>query len=282
MQEQESIERRYARALVAEHHGTHAGDKRCLRGCVGEDGAVIARVGLRYGGVAVGMSLEVETATVYNHAAEGRAVAAEEFCGRMYHDVGAVLDRAAEVGGGESVVYDEECSVAVGCGGDGVEVGDVAVGVAEGLAIDYLGVGAYGLGESVGIVEIDNCVGDTARGKGVDNKIIRATIEIVGRHYMVAGLKHILKSVGHRRRSGGKGESTCAAFEGCDTPLKHFLRRVGEASVDIAVFFKGEAVGGLTAIVEEVSRCLIYRYSPCSGRGCVAFLTGMELEGFEV
>ena len=66
-------------------------------------------------------------------------MAADELGGGFHNDVGAVLQRAEQVRGGEGVVHDHRQVVLVGDGGDGLEVGQVGVRVAEGLEVDELG-----------------------------------------------------------------------------------------------------------------------------------------------
>ena len=50
---------------------------------------------------------EVERAAVHDQAADGVAVAAEKLRGRMYDDIGAVLEGADQVGRRHGVVDDE-------------------------------------------------------------------------------------------------------------------------------------------------------------------------------
>ena len=72
-------------------------------------------------------------------------MSADELGGRVYHDVGSVLDGADQVGGAEGVVDDQRQAVAVGYRGHGVDVEQRAVGIAHRLDEDGLGLGAYGL-----------------------------------------------------------------------------------------------------------------------------------------
>ncbi len=76
----------------------------------------------------------------HNDAAEGRAVAADELSSGVNNDISAVLNRTDEVRGTEGVVDYERQTVLMCDGGNGVDVGDVGVGVAERLQIYRLGV----------------------------------------------------------------------------------------------------------------------------------------------
>ena len=60
-------------------------------------------------------------------------MAAEELRGGVDDDVGAPLEGAGEVGGGDGVVDDEGDAQGVGGLGDGLDVEDVALGVGDGL-----------------------------------------------------------------------------------------------------------------------------------------------------
>jgi hypothetical protein len=74
--------------------------------------AVVAVVGLVEERVFAGGP--VEFPAVDDDAADARAVAAEPFGQRVHHDVGAVFDRAGEVGRGEGRIHDQRQAVRVG------------------------------------------------------------------------------------------------------------------------------------------------------------------------
>jgi hypothetical protein len=96
------IHRRQRRAERAQrlHAGLH-GEAEVAEGFV-EAHAVIALRGL--GHLRELAVVPGELARLDDHAAHGGAVAAEELGGRMHDDVGAVLDRPAQIGRGEGVV----------------------------------------------------------------------------------------------------------------------------------------------------------------------------------
>ena len=91
-------------------------------------------------------------------------------------DARAVLDGPDQVGGAEGVVDDQGQAMLVGNGGDGVNIGDVGVGVAQGFQIDGLGIGQDGsfhLGKVMGVHESS---GNTELGKGVGQEVEAANI----------------------------------------------------------------------------------------------------------
>ena len=117
---------------------------------------MVAGIRLREGGE-LAAGLPVKLAGVNNDAAQRGAVAADELGGGMDHDVRAVLDGADQVRRAESVVNDQRDAVLVGNFSDGVDVGDVGVGVAQRLQIDGAGVllnGTLDLSQVVGIDEV--------------------------------------------------------------------------------------------------------------------------------
>ena len=171
-------------------------------------------------------------------------MSADKLCGGVDYDVGSVLDGAYE-DWGEGVVDDEDYAVAVGNLGDALEVGHVGVGIAEGLGIDDLSLGAYGCFEGLEVVDADDGVGDALRGEGMSDEVERASVEIVGSDDVVSDLQHVLQSVGDRCCSAGYGEGCHTAFDGCYALLKYVLGRVGETAVDIAGIAESETVGGV-------------------------------------
>ena len=84
--------------------------------------------------------LPIEVTAVDDHTAQRGAVAADELGCGVDNDVGAMLQRTEQIRGAESVVDDNRQTVLLGDLGDGVDVGDVRVGVAERLEIDDRGV----------------------------------------------------------------------------------------------------------------------------------------------
>ena len=138
LQQQEGSERRQGGAGVAQQNGADAGHK-------GGSAEGLVEVQAVIGGIRLGQSRElarngvpVELAAFDDHTAEGGAVAADELGGGLDHDVSAVLQRAEQVRGGEGVVHNHRQVVLVGDFGDGFEVRQVGVRVAEGLEVDEL------------------------------------------------------------------------------------------------------------------------------------------------
>ena len=139
LEQQKGVEGRDDGAGVPQENGADIGDKGGGAGGVRKGYAVIAGVGLGDGGV-LPRGLPVEFAGVHDDAAQGGAVAAQELGGRVDHDIGAMRNGTDEIGRAEGVVDDQGQTVPVGDGGDGVNVRDVAVGIAQRLQVNCLGV----------------------------------------------------------------------------------------------------------------------------------------------
>jgi len=124
-----------------------------------EDDAVIAGIGLgQHRKFSRGPP--VEPAAVDNHAADGDAVAADPFGGGVHDDVGAKLDRAAEIGRRKGVVDQQRNFRAMGDVGDLRDIQHFETGIADGLADHQTGVGLNGGAELVQRARLDEARGD--------------------------------------------------------------------------------------------------------------------------
>ena len=194
LQEQERVERRQrgaevAQGLGAQLHQVAVGAERLVelqavvgRRRVGDDGEP-----------AVG---PVERAGLDHDAADARAVPADELGGGVDHDVGAPLDRPAQVGRGERVVDDQRELVLVGDGRHGLDVEHVARRVADRLAEERLRVRPDGLPPRVRVVGVDPGQLDVHLAQQVLELVDRAAVQRGGGDDVVAGLE--------QREQGGR------------------------------------------------------------------------------
>ena len=102
--------------------------------------------------------LPVELAAVHDDAAQRGAVAADELGGGMDDDICAVLNGTDQVRGAEGIIDDQRQAVLVRDGCNGIDIGDIAVGVAQSFQIDGLGVELDGILHLSQIVCIDKVV----------------------------------------------------------------------------------------------------------------------------
>ena len=77
------------------------------------------------------------------HAAQSNT-ADDELGGGMNNDICAVLNGTDQVRGAEGIIDDQRQAVLVRDGCNGIDIGDIAVGVAQSFQIDGLGVGLEG------------------------------------------------------------------------------------------------------------------------------------------
>ena len=104
--------------------------------------------GDRFGETGEAAVAPVEGAGLGDHAGDGRAVPADELRGRVDDDVGAVLDRPAEVRRGQRGVDDQRQVLGVGDVGQGGDVGHRARRVGHDLRVEQLRLGPDGGGEA--------------------------------------------------------------------------------------------------------------------------------------
>ena len=241
---------------------------------------MIGGVGLAQAGELVVLG-PVEFAPVHHDAAHDGAVAAHELGGGVDHDVRPVLQRPQQIGRGEGAVHDEGDAVAVGDGGDGLQVDDVGIGVAQGLGIHELRIGLDGLFEILRVGRVHEGGGKPLLHQGIGKEIVGAAIEIGGGDDVIPRHGDILNGIGDGGASRGGGQGARPALQGSDALFKHVGGGVHEAGIDIALLRQGEAAGGLGAVLEHIGGGGVDRHGPGVGGGVGRFLPRMDLDGFE-
>ena len=118
----------------------------------------------------------VEFAGVHDYAAKRCAVTADEFGGGMNHDVSPVLDGSYQIRRAECVVYYDGDAVPVRDLGNGVDIRNVAVGVAECFNEYRLGVRLDRRLCFLKIVYVDKGGCDTVMGEGVGKQVVAAAV----------------------------------------------------------------------------------------------------------
>ena len=154
LQQVEGVGRRKTRAEIAQAFGARPHDEGRRAEFLAEDDAVIAGIGLG-DGRKLARGREVETAAVDDHAADRDAVAADPFGDRMHHDVGAELDRPAEIRRGEGIVDQQRHAGRVRDFRDLRDVEHFEARIADGLADHEPRVGADGGAEAVEVARLD-------------------------------------------------------------------------------------------------------------------------------
>ena len=207
----------------------------------------------------------------------------------MHDDVGAVLDRAAEVRGGGSVVDDERHAVPVGDVGDAGNVDDVVLRVGEGLAEEGLGVVLHRRGPGIEVVGIvDERDGDAHLGEGVVEQVEGAAVQGCRGDDVVAGFadrqdrKRLSGLAGRNGERTGNADGRLGAALECRHPsLEDALGRVHDAGVDVAHLGEREEVRCVLGAVERERRRLVDRHGSGVG-GAIGLLSGVDLGGLEL
>lgn len=248
-------------AEVAEELDTDADSERDGAEGLPELEAVVALRRLDELGEARGVGSPVELARVDDDTADGGAVAADPLGGRVDDNVGAVLDRLAEVAAGtEGVVDNDGDALLVGGLGDGLKVGDVEAGVADRLEVDGLGLVVDGGGDVRGVVASNELGRDAETGEDDLELVVGAAVEVGGSDNVVAGVGEGSDGQELGGLAGGGGDSGDTTLKSGDTLLEDVDGGLcGSACV------RGFSASGLSALAGDFHRSLL---SPRRARCC--------------
>ena len=208
-------------------------------------------------------------------------MAADELGCGVDDDVGTMLQRTEQIRGAEGVIDDNRQTVLLGDLGDGVDVGDVGVGVAERLEIDDCGVVLDGTLNLVQVMGIDKRGLDAKLGERMLQQVVGATVDGLLSHHVVTGLGKCLQGIGDGSGTGGDGKTGHATLERGDTVLEDALGGVGQTAVDVTGVGKTKAVGGVLGVAEHIARGLVDRHGTGVGCGIGALLANVQLQGIE-
>ena len=281
LQQQERGERGQGGTGVAQQDGADAGHE-------GGSTKGLVEVQTVVGGIRLGQGRElarhlspVEVAAFHDDTTQRGAVAADELGRGLDHDVGAVLQRAEQVRGGEGVVDDHRQMMLVGDCGDGLEVGQVGVWIAEGLEVDELGVLLDGVLEVLRNLRIDESGGDAVARQRVLEQVEGAAVDVLGGDDVVTGLGDVAHGVLDGRGARGDRDAGGAAFKGGDAILEHALGGVGQTAVDVTRVGESEAGLGVVEVVEDVAGGRVDRHCAGVGGRVGLLLADVQLQGFK-
>jgi len=283
LQDQEGVERRNARAHIAQRHSAGAADKGGSAERLGVNHAVIAHFRLvesLEAGLVLGPG---ELATIHDDAADAGAVAAHIFGQRMHHDVGAVLERSGQVGRRHRVVHNQRHAAGMRDFGEGGEVHHIAERVADGFAVNRFGALVDQRGGGLRVVGIDKLHIDAVLRQRVREQVVSAAVQRAGGDDVVARLGDGQDRIGDRRLSGCQRQRANAAFEGSDALLQHVGGRIHDARIDIALHLQIEEIRAVLGVVKGVTRRLIeWHGDRFGGRiGRIAGVNGKRIEAHE-
>ena len=188
LQQLKRIGRRQARAEVAQAFGARPHDEGGLAELLVEDDAVIAGIG--FGQLRkFSRRAPVEAAAIDDDAADRDAVAADPFGRRVHDDIGAKLDRPAEIGRRKRVVDQQRNFGVMRDGGDLRDIQHFEAGIADGLADHQARIGLDRRAECVEIARFYKCGGDAEARQRMRQQVDGAAIERGGGDDMVAGIE---------------------------------------------------------------------------------------------
>ena len=192
-------------------------------------------------------------------------MAAEELRRRMDDDVGAPVERAAQVRRRERVVDDQRRAVLVRDRGDGLEVEHGARRVADRLAEERLGLGPQRRAPGVEVARVDEVEVDRELAEEVLELGQRAAVERPRGDDVIAGLEQREEDRRLRREAAREGDRAGAALEARDALLEHRDRRVHDPRVGVAVLLQVEVRGRALDVLEDVARGLEDRHRARTG-----------------
>jgi hypothetical protein len=200
--------------------------------------AVVAVGGLGELGEAGSVLAPIELAAVDDDTANGGAVAADPLGGRVDDDVGAVLNGADKVaastegvvdlrrrsvdilGGQMGRTHDQGDALGVGDLGNGGNVGDVVLGVANALDVHGLGLVVDGSLDVLDAITVDELGVDAEAGQEDLELVVGAAVEQRGGDDVVAGVSQGVDGDELSGLAGRGGQGSDTSLEGSDTLLE--------------------------------------------------------------
>ena len=280
LQDQEGIEGRNGGAQIAQRHYPRTADIGGWPQCFGVDHPVVAGVGLVQAFETCLVLAPWELARIHNRPAQRGAVAAEVFGERVHHDVGAMLERAQQVGRRHRVVDNQRHAVAVRNVGNGGDIGHRALRVADGFDEHGLGTVIKQRLKTCQIARIGKARCHAKLRQGVCQQVVGAAIEGGAGNDVVARFGDGLDGIRHCRLPGGHRECRNAPFERRHALFQHVLRRVHDARVDVARHLQVEQVRAVLRVVKCIGHGLVDRHRHRLGGG-VGRVSGVDGLGFK-
>ena len=190
--EQERIARTRNGPEITHQLSRHLYDITHLAKALGVNQTMIAVVRLRHARKAVGIGHPVKVTAVNHTSAHGGGVAFHVFGGRVRHDVGPPLKRAAVNGSGKRIVHNQGHAMTVSHTRKAFNIEHMPTRIGYRFAKHTLGVGAEGFFNLlVTGIGINKGTVNTHLLHGHAKQIERTTVNGVGSQDMVAGLTNI-------------------------------------------------------------------------------------------
>ena len=162
-----------------------------------------------------------------------------------------------------------------------VDVGNIAVRVAEGFQINRAGVALNGVLDLGEVVCIHERRGDAEMRQGMLQQVVAAAVNRLLRDDVAAILRQRLNRVVNRRRTGCQRKRRNAALQRRNALFQHILRGVGQAAVDVARIGQTETVSGVLAVAEHIGSGLVDGHGAGIGCGIGLLLANVKLQGLK-
>lgn len=172
-----------------------------------------------------------------------------------------------EASSSEGVVDNEGDTLLLADLGNALEIGDVVLGVADGLDVDGFGLVVDGGGDVRGVVTLDKLGGDTKAGEHDLELVVGTAVEVRGGDDVVTGLGK--GGDGHELGglAGGGGDGSDTTFKGGHSLLKDIDGGLGRSAassrnglnthvtdtgVDVAKLLEPKKTGTLGRVVKDI------------------------------
>ena len=205
---------------------------------------------------------------------------AQELGGAVHHQVRAVGQGLAQPGGGQGVVHDQGHARLPGDRRQGLEVGHVQLGVAQGLHVDGPGLGSQRPAERLRVAAVGEVREDAQAAEALAEQGVGAPVEVGARHQPFARPQEGEQGQGDGRLPGGRGHRPHPALQRRHPFLQDRHGGVADAGVDVARFFQVEQAGAVLGGIEHVAGGLVdgHRPAPRVPVGAVPPVQGGGLE----
>src|SRR3984885_13850827 len=141
-------------------------------------------------------------------------MATDKFRCRFHHNVGSPLDGTAKNRGSGRVVDHQRHTLLVRDAGQFLNVGDVELGVTQGLSVYSPRFLVNGRPQAVKVVSIDKAYIDAQARQGVVEEVVGAAIEGSGGDDLVSGAGQRRNGQRFSGLAGGGGQGGCSPFAG--------------------------------------------------------------------
>ena len=208
----------------------------------------------------------VELAGFNDDAADGRSVTAQKLGCRVDDDVRAVFDRPDQVRRSEGVVDHQRQSILMRDLRNGVDVGDIAVRIAQRLQENRSGVLLNGPLYFFQIMRVHKCGFDSVLRERVLQQIEGAAVDGLLGDDVAAVCRQRLDRIGDGCCAGCQRQTCAAPFQSRHSVFQHGLRGIGQPAVDVARVSQSEPVSRMLRVMEYIGGGRVDRY--CSRVRC--------------